>query len=170
MITALDNRIKVSAPVVMVSAYFFGGCTCESGMPVHKSDHHQTNNVEIASLAAPRPMLLISDGGDWTRNVPRIEMPYLRKVYDVYGAESKVDNAHFPGERHDYGPNKRFPVYNFFDEYLGLDAGRLYKNGFDESFVTILSKDELRVFNLEHQLPANALQGDEAVMKYLNLK
>jgi dienelactone hydrolase len=171
MITALDNRIKVSVPAVMVSAYFFGGCTCESGMPVHKSDHHQTNNVEIAALAAPRPMLLISDGGDWTRNVPRIEMPYLRKVYELYGAESRLNNAHLPGERHDYGPNKRFPAYNFFDEYLGLDAGKLpYKDGFDESFVKILSKVELAVFDDKHPLPANALQGDEAVMKYLNLK
>jgi hypothetical protein len=116
-------------------------------------------------------MLLISDGGDWTKNVPRIEMPYLRKVYELYGAESKLDNVHFPAERHDYGPNKRKPVYNFFDAYLGLDAGKLpYNYGFDESFVTILSIDELRVFNAEHPVPANALQGDEAVIKYLNLK
>jgi uncharacterized protein len=171
MITAIDNRIKVSVPVVMVSAYFFGGCTCESGMPVHKSQNHQTNNVEIAALCAPRPMLLISDGGDWTKNVPRIEMPYLQKVYALYDAESKLDNTHFPAERHDYGPNKRFPVYNFFANYLKLDAGKLpYKNGFDESFVTILPKDELRIFDDQHPIPTSALMGNDAVLKYLNLK
>ncbi|MDP2337362.1 MAG: acetylxylan esterase [Bacteroidota bacterium] len=170
MITALDMRIKVSVPVVMVSSYFFGGCTCESGMPVHKSETHQTNNVEIAALCAPRPMLLISDGGDWTKNTPRIEFPYIQKVYALYDAESKLDNAHFPGERHGYEATKRYPVYNFFDQYLGLDAGRIYKDKFDESFVSILPKEDLMIFSEKNPIPAGSLKGDEAVLKYLNLK
>lgn len=171
LITALDSRIKVSAPVVMVSAYFFGGCTCESGMPIHKSANHQTNNVEIAALAAPRPMLLVSDGGDWTKNNPRIEFPYVQKVYSTYQAESRVDNVHLAGERHDYGINKRAAVYNFFGHYLRLNAGRIpYQDGFDESFVNLLSADDLRVFNEKNPIPARALKGDDAVLGFLNFQ
>lgn len=165
MLTAIDDRVAVSVPVVQVSAHFFGGCVCESGMPVHKSARHQTNNVEIAALAAPRPMLLVSDGDDWTHNMPDVEYPHIQHIYGLFNTKDKVEMAHFPDEVHDYGPNKRKPMYRFMARHLGLDLERVLdaEGNIDESGIQELPTRSLRVFDTDHPMPARAVQGDEAV-------
>ena len=166
LLTALDNRIAAAAPCVMVSAHFYGGCGCESGVPIHVRPHHITNNTEIAALCAPRPMMLISCGGDWTANTPRVEFPFVQRIYEFYGRRNLVENAHLPKEGHDYGESKRQPMYDFFARHLKLDRSR-WKTAdgakMDESKVVIESHQTLQVFTEKHPLPRHALKANSRV-------
>jgi len=160
--------LAVSVPVVMVSAHFFGGCRCESGLPIHHSDTHDTDNAEIAALFAPKPLCIVSDGKDWTKNVPQVEFPYIQSVYKLYDAADRVENIHLPEEGHDYGPSKRAAMYRFMAKRLGLNLKAVTKpdGTFDESDATV-DPISLQVFNDEHPRPAYALKGDAEVFRAL---
>ena len=131
MLALLDDRIKASAPIVHLASHFDGGCPCESGMPVQLAAGG-TCEPELAATIAPKPLLIVSDGGDWTSSVPTLEYPYLQRIYSFYNAKEQVCNIHLPSERHDFNESKRQAVYDFFIDIFHLDRTML-----DESKVTI---------------------------------
>jgi len=161
LMTALDDRITLSVPVVMMSSYFDGGCPCESGMGVHLCGEG-TNNVEIAAMAAPRPQLVISDGHDWTKYVPANDFPFLQRTYNFYGVSGDVENVHFAEEVHDYGSSKRQAMYAFVVKHFNLNPSKL-KNAdgtYSEKDVVVEKEDALKTFGADGSgLPANALKG-----------
>ncbi len=167
LMTAIDDRIKVAAPVVSLSSYFYGGCPCESGMPVH-SCGGRTDNVEIAAMAAPRPQLIVSDGGDWTDKMPEHDFPYLQKMYSWYNKKENVTNVHLPDEKHDFGINKRIAVYEFMAKQLGLNLKAIQdaSGNIDESAITIEKEEAMYVFGEKgEKLPAHAIKGFENLEK-----
>jgi dienelactone hydrolase len=147
LLAAVDDRVRVDAPVNMVSAYAQGADPCEEA-PNLRLD---TFNVEIAAMMAPRPMLLVSSTGDWTHNTPTEEFPAIQRIYALYGAAGQVRNEHF-NANHNYNAGSREAVYRFFNRNL---PAAVEFHG-PEAPVPPLADADLKVSNL----PDTALEYD----------
>ena len=116
LLAAVDDRVKVTTPVNMISHFMQGGCICENG-PNLRID---TDNMEIGALSAPRPMQMVSATGDWTRDSERIEYPAVASVYELLGARDRVAHVQFPNG-HNYNRPSREAVYRFLGKWLPKD-------------------------------------------------
>ncbi len=145
MLAALDDRIDLAVPAVMVSTAMQGGCTCENASLLRVD----SGNVEFAALFAPKPLGLTA-ADDWTVEMRTKGFPELKAHYKTMGAPNNVTlwaNTHF---KHNYNHVSRTAMYGW--------VNRHFKLGFKEP---VLERDYLRlthaettVWDAEHPQPA----------------
>lgn len=170
---ALDPRIALTMPGVIVggtsAGLWMGGCNCEAtGMGIHNDADpandmadYSTNPVDLAALAAPRFQLILSDAKDGLApDAPTSALPYLRRVYRLYGAETRVENHH-DTTGHNYHANKRQASYRFLAARFGL--GPLP----DESRFVAAVPESLLCFTAGRPRPAYALTSGAAILSAL---
>ncbi len=113
LLAAVDDRLRYAAPSNMVSFIMQGGDGCENTPGLRLG----TNNVEIAAMFAPKPMLLMAATGDWTRNTLQEEFPAIREIYQLYGKPENVE-AFLLDAPHNFNKENREHVYQFFGKRI----------------------------------------------------
>jgi hypothetical protein len=144
ILAAIDDRIQLSFPVVMVSTSMQGGCTCENASLLRVN----TGNVEFAALFAPKPQGMNS-ADDWTKEMATKGFPELQQLYALYGKKDNVylkRGEHFP---HNYNAVTRSAFYTFLNKHfkLGLPAP-VIETDFDP-----LPPEQLTVWDDQHPAP-----------------
>jgi|TARA_B110000914_G_scaffold9025_1_gene7437 dienelactone hydrolase len=155
VISALDPRVKVSMPAVMVSTAMQGGCTCENSTLMRVTD----GNIAFAALFAPKPLGLIA-ADDWTKEMATKGFPELKKTYEILGAPDKImlhDRTEFG---HNYNLPSRQAMYRWFNEHLDLGSR---KPDVEQPYKRLTEKD-LTVWDDKHPKPKG---GDDFERKLL---
>jgi dienelactone hydrolase len=147
ILAAIDDRIKLSFPVVMVSTAMQGGCTCENASLLRVN----TGNVEFAALFAPKPQGMNS-ANDWTKEMATKGFPELQQLYGAYGKKDDVilkRGEHFP---HNYNAVTRSAFYTFLNEHFKLGfTAPVIEQDFDP-----LPPEQLTVWDDQHPAPKAA--------------
>ena len=147
LLAAIDDRIKLSFPCVMVSTSMQGGCTCENASLLRIN----TGNVEFAGLFAPKPQGM-NTANDWTKEMATKGFPDLQKLYETHGKKDNVmllRGEHFP---HNYNAVTRSAFYTFVNKHfkLGLPSPVIERD-FEP-----LTRDQLTVWDDKHPAPKAA--------------
>jgi hypothetical protein len=160
LLAAADPRIKVAAPVNMISLHMQGGCLCENP-PALRLD---TNNVELAAVIAPRPLLMVAATGDWTNETPQLEYPAMRRIYSLFGAEDHVDSIQFQAP-HNYNRDSREAVYTWMARWLQHRPGNAHVS---ERPFTPERLADLLVFE-GRPLPDDALSAEQVTGEWIEM-
>jgi dienelactone hydrolase len=156
--TAVDSRITYSTPVNMISAIMQGGSPCENAPGLRLG----TSNLEIGALMAPRPMLMISATGDWTRNTPTEEYPALRSIYELYDKAAELETIQIDAP-HNYNQQSREAMYRFFGKRI---LGDREEKKFAERNIKVEKLQDMLALH-GRALPENALRYEQLVEQWI---
>jgi dienelactone hydrolase len=144
LLAAIDDRVQLAFPAVMVSTAMQGGCTCENSSCLRVG----TGNIEFSALFAPKPQGM-TGADDWTRDMSTKGFPEIKKHYELMGAADKVmlvPNYHF---KHNYNYVSRSAMYGWVNKH--------FKLGIPEPVVEEdykrLDKSQLSVWDVVHPQP-----------------
>ena len=157
ILAAIDPRVQLSFPAVMVSTSMQGGCTCENASVLRVN----TGNIEFAALFAPKPQGMTT-ANDWTKEMSTKGFPELKELYTMLGAPKNVmlqRGEHFP---HNYNAVSRSAFYTWLNQHFKLG----HKEPVIERDFEPLSGEQLTVWNTEH--PAPKANGPDFERRLLN--
>jgi len=155
---ALDPRLAVACPAVMVSTAMQGGCTCENASLLRIG----TGNVEIAALFAPKPLAMTA-ANDWTKEMETKGFPELQKHYALMGARENVALWPMLQFGHNYNAPSREKIYAWFNEHfrLGLSGERLIEREYP-----LLTREQMTVWDAQHPAPAGGAEFEKKLLKW----
>lgn len=158
LLSAVDPRVTVQFPAVMVSTAMQGGCTCENCSLLRVG----TGNIELAGLFAPKPLGMVA-ADDWTKEIMTKGMPELTRLYELLGAKDNVKATaylHFP---HNYNQPSRAVMYSWFNKHLKLG----FQDPIVERDFQPLSQSELTVWDADHPKPPSGDEFERSLTKTL---
>ncbi len=158
ILSAIDPRVKVAFPAVMVSTAMQGGCTCENACDLRVG----TGNVEFAALFAPKPLGMTA-ADDWTKEMPSKGFPELKQHYAMLGVPDNVMLKPLLQFGHNYNYVSRAAMYGWLNQHL--------KPGLKEPIVEAdyqrLTKEEMSVWNSQHPRPEGGPDFERRLLRWL---
>jgi len=157
ILAAIDPRVAVECPAVMVSTAMQGGCTCENASLLRIG----TGNIEFAALFAPKPLGMTA-ANDWTKEMPTKGFPELQQHYAFLGARENVQLWPLLQFGHNYNAQSREAIYGWFNKHFGLGL----PEPITEREYKVLTREQLTVWNAEHPAPAGGADFEHELLKW----
>lgn len=158
LLAALDPRIALSVPCVMVSTAMQGGCTCENCSLLRVD----TGNVEFAALFAPKPQAM-SCANDWTKEMATKGFPELQQHYKMLGASANVSLIRGEHFQHNYNYVTRAAMYSWVNKHFKLGL----KEPIIEQDHKRLTQAELTVWDAQHPAPPGGPDFERKLCRWL---